>query len=261
MTVLAALFVLLGGIAIGATSIGGVVVVPVLTALAGIPAERAVAAASFGFAFAGLAAFLSRPARPASDLSGAVGAVNGPAETIQVFGWPAVAAAASGAALGAATLAWLPTRAVALGVALLAMGSGAHALLARPAPEAAPRGGVNGPVAWVTLVALAFGVGTLSAWSGTGGPVVLLPLLALLRWPTVQAVEAAQRVQLPVAAAATTVNLWAGRLDLALGAIVGLLLLAGWLAGRALSRKLPVARLRQAVALALIATGVAYLQK
>lgn len=238
MTALAALLVLLGGVAIGATSIGGVVVVPALSGLGGVATERAVAAASFGFAFAGLAAFLVR--RPP---------VEGQAPA---FGWSAVVGTGAGAALGAATLAWLPTRAVALVVALLAIGSGLHALL-----------GVGGarqrhlPAAGLLLLGLL--VGALSAWSGTGGPVVLLPLLALLGWPATQAVEAAQRVQLPVAAAATLVNAMSGRLDPLLGAAIGALLLVGWALGRQIARRLPVQRLRQAVALALIATGLVFL--
>ncbi|MFO1266806.1 MAG: TSUP family transporter [Rubrivivax sp.] len=101
-------------------------------------------------------------------------------------------------------------------------------------------------------------VGALSAWSGTGGPVVLLPLLALLGWPPLQAVDAAQRVQLPVAAAATAVNLAARRLDLLLGAAIGVVVVAGWAAGRFIAARLPVRRLRQAVAVALVATGVAW---
>lgn len=240
MTALAALIVLLGGVAIGATSIGGVVVVPALTSLGNVAADRAVAAASFGFAFAGVAAFLTRrrPA-PAGDAPPA-------------FGWAAVAGAGVGAAAGAATLAWLPARAVALVVALLAIGSGLHALLGRSGlrQRALPA---------VRLPLLGLVVGALSAWSGTGGPVVLLPLLALLGWPPLQAVDAAQRVQLPVAAAATLVNLAAGRLDATLGATIGALVLGGWLLGRFAAGRLPVQRLRQAVAVALVATGLAYL--
>ena len=56
MLTLAALGVLLAGLAIGATSIGGVFVVPVLGALAQVEPQRAVAATSLGFAFTGAAA-------------------------------------------------------------------------------------------------------------------------------------------------------------------------------------------------------------
>ena len=61
MLMLAALGVLLAGLAIGATSIGGVLVVPVLGTLAQVDPGRAVAAASLGFAFTGAAAWWMAP--------------------------------------------------------------------------------------------------------------------------------------------------------------------------------------------------------
>ncbi|MEN9631446.1 MAG: hypothetical protein RJA10_4674, partial [Pseudomonadota bacterium] len=241
MTLLAALLVLLGGVAMGATSIGGVVVVPALSGLGGVATERAVAAASFGFGFAGVAAYLTRRAAPASAAAALPGAM-APAAAAS-FGWAAALGAGVGAGLGAATLAWLPAHVVALGVALIAIGSGLHALAGAGGASVMRRPGPTG------LALLGLGVGALSAWSGTGGPVVLLPLLALLGWPTQQAVEAAQRVQLPVAVAATVVNLAAGRLDAWLGAAIGALVLAGWACGRQLARRMSVLRLRRAVAL------------
>jgi uncharacterized protein len=106
---------------------------------------------------------------------------------------------------------------------------------------------------------LGLGVGCASAWSGTGGPVVLLPLLAWLGWSAVDAVDAAQRIQLPVALAASIVNYGAGRLDLALGLGLGVLVLCGWFIGRWLGRRLPVRSLQPLVALALIGVGLSYL--
>lgn len=240
--VLTALAVLLAGMAIGATSVGGVILVPALVGIAHLPADRAIAAASFAFSFTGLIAFLARPT------------TRGSVEDPETFDLYAVAAAAAGAAAGAGTLDFLPTRALSIVVALLAIGSGLHALVGqgRKSPlDELPRRPLD-------LRILAFGVGALSAWSGTGGPVVLLPLLTMLRWPTLAAVEAAQRVQLPVAAAATVVNASASRLDYASGAVLGALLIIGWLVGRALSRRVPVVRLRQVVGLTLIGSGLAH---
>lgn len=234
MLMLAALGVLLAGLAIGATSIGGVLVVPVLGTLAQVDPGRAVAAASLGFAFTGAAAWWLGP-RPAGGGS------------LALDGF-----ALAGAALGALTLAWLPAGGVRLTVGLIALGSGLYALFGRARQRATP-------LPSVALVVLGLVVGCLSAWSGTGGPVVLLPLLALLGVPASVGVDAAQRVQLPVALAATAVNFAAGRLDILLGLGIGVLVLAGWAAGRWLARRLPVPRLRQVVALALIATGLAYL--
>jgi uncharacterized protein len=234
MLVIAALGVLMAGLAVGATSIGGVLVVPVLSTLAQVDPERAVAAASLGFAFTGAAAWWFTP-RHAADGSWALGV-----------------SALVGSALGAFTLAWLPAGGVRLTVGLIALGSGLYALFGRE------RSRVH-PLSSMALVLLGGIVGCLSAWSGTGGPVVLLPMLALLGVPSVMGIDAAQRVQLPVALAATAVNFGAGRLDIGLGLGIGVLVLAGWFAGRRLAQRLPVPRLRQGVALALIATGLVYL--
>lgn len=231
---LAALGVLLAGLAIGATSIGGVLVVPVLASFAGIDPGRAVAAASLGFVFTGAAAWWTGPRREAG-------------------GSPALGLCAlAGAAAGALSLAWLPADGVRTAVGLIALGSGLHALFGRARQRATA-------LAPPQLAVVGLAVGCLSAWSGTGGPVVLLPMLALLGVPAVVALGAAQRVQLPVALAATAVNAVAGRLDILLGLAIGVLVLAGWAAGRRLAARLPAHRLRQAVAVALIVTGLAYL--
>ncbi|MEO6746282.1 MAG: TSUP family transporter [Caldimonas sp.] len=229
----AALLILLCGVAIGATSIGGVLVVPVLTALADVPARQAVAAASFAFAFTGVAAFAGRQPQAGGSLALDVSALGG-------------------AALGALTLAWIPAEGVRWTVGLLAVASGLWALFGRPRDGAAA-------LRASALVVLGAAVGCVSAWSGTGGPVVLLPLAALLGWHGGSAVHAAQRIQLPVALAASAVNFAAGRLDLGLGCAVGVVVLIGWGAGRWAARRMPVRRLQQAVAVALVAAGLSYL--
>ena len=231
---LAALGVLLAGLAIGATSVGGVLVVPVLGTFAAVDPGRAVAAASLGFLFTGAAAWWTGPRPEAGNTS------------------VLALCALLGAAGGALTLAWLPAGGVRLAVGLIALGSGVYALLGRERLRATA-------LSTPALAVVGLTVGCLSAWSGTGGPVVLLPLLALLGVPAMVGLGAAQRVQLPVALAATAVNAAAGRLDILLGLGIGVLVLAGWAAGRRLAARLPARRLRQAVAVALIATGLAYL--
>ena len=102
------------------------------------------------------------------------------------------------------------------------------------------------------------GVGCASAWSGTGGPVLLLPVLIFARMPLMPAVAMAQVIQLPIAAAATAVNFAAGRLDLGLGLVLAMLVLVGWWVGRRIAQSMSVRALQRAVALGLIAVGLAY---
>lgn len=207
---------------------------PVLTQVAGVPLDRAVAASLFGFLVAGVyAAFVHlRRARLEPQ----------PVAVLCV-------AAAAGATAGAATLDWLPASAVRLFIALLCLASGLHALLLKPAP----RKGIPSTASLGTLGVL---VGYASAISGTGGPVTLIPVLLALRAPASSAIALGLAAQLPIALSATTVYAIEGRIDLRLGVTLGALLVAGTYAGARLSGRLSGRGLTAAVALTLVAVGL-----
>ena len=121
LTVVAASLVVFAGFAVGVTSIGGIFVVPTLTAIGGVPLREAIAASNFSFAFGGAAALILKGRRRvAVNVAGSAAA---PAS----FYW----AALIGAAFGALTLQWLPLALVRVVVAFLAVLSGVLAL--RPA--------------------------------------------------------------------------------------------------------------------------------
>ncbi len=225
---------LVAGLLAGLTGIGGVLLVPVLTGAAGLPLERAVAACMPAFFFTSLyAAFIHlRRARLA------------PAPVAAVC-----ASAAAGAALGAATLDLLPETGVRLFVAALALASGLHALLARPVPGAQAPG--PAPLALLGLV-----VGYGSAISGTGGPVMLIPILLFLRTPVPVAVALGVTAGLPVTAAATAVYAAQGRIDYALALTLTAFLLAGVYGGAKLLHRLSGRALVAAVAWTLIGVGL-----
>lgn len=241
MNLTAALLVILAGLAVGATSIGGILVVPVLTALADVPVHTAIAAANFSFLFTGAAAIALQRAAPRGTLP-PLGAL--------------YAGALAGAALGALTLQWLPPALIRMVVAALAILSGGLALT-QPGLAGTPAGGhrwMRAPAMFV----LGAAVGCASAWSGTGGPLTLLPVLIFARVPTALAIAMAQGVQMPIAGAASAVNLLSGQLDLRVGLLLAGMLMTGWAAGFALARRVPTAALRRALALMLIAVGLAY---
>jgi len=238
LSAIAASVVVFAGFAVGVTSIGGILVVPTLTSIGGVPLREAIAASNFSFAFGGAAALILH--RRHSMVAGAAGPAAAPAS----FYW----AALTGATLGALTLQWLPLSLVRVVVAFLAVLSGSLAL--RPARVDGAGPAMRDAMPAAPLIG--FAVGCVSAWSGTGGPISLLPILMFARVPMLLAVSAGQGVQLPIAGASGVVNL----LNLALGITLGVLQLLGWFAGWRLARHLPAASLRSLLAYGLIMVGL-----
>lgn len=238
---------LFAGLGIGMTGIGGVLVVPGLSALQEMPLTRAVPASTLAFLFTGIAATLKLQwQRRAANATAAPQADRHALLALQV-------AALLGAALGALTLRWLPATGMHLALALLALFSGLQTLLARAVPEHSAR-----LPARATLAAIGLAVGLGSAWSGTGGPILLLPALMWLAMPTRSAIAMAQAVQLPIALAATAVNWWTGQLDWALGLALGALLVLGWAVGDRLAARIATLQLRRLLGGLLIVLGLWY---
>jgi uncharacterized membrane protein YfcA len=97
--------------------------------------------------------------------------------------------------------------------------------------------------------------GFFSVLSGTGGPLVLLPLLTWLSVPLVTAIGLSQAIQLPIAIFATVGN-EANNLvnwDLVLFLAIGLAI--GSFVGAKLSKSLPVEHIKALVAFLLFGSG------
>ena len=237
MTLAVALTTLVAGVLMGLTGIGGVLVVPALTEFGAVPVDRAVAASMMGFIAAGIlaAAFHVRRAGLGRRRLAAL-----------------CAAAAVGAAAGSASLDFLPASAVRLFIACLALASGLDALLrSRATPEGGvPRSGV------LALLGLAAGYG--SAVSGTGGPVILIPVLVALRTPFPAAIGLGIAAGIPIILTATAVNAAASRIDFALAGWLAVVFLAGTIAGNAAYARLSGRAATTIVAWSLVAVGIWY---
>ena len=227
----------IAGVLIGMTGVGGVLLVPALTEWAQVPLERAIAASMLAFLCAGTFATVLHLRRAPVPVSTAA---------------PLAASAGLGAVTGSLTVVFIAPELVRGFIAALALMSGVHAWVSAHAPGAdrlpSPR----------TLAALGVLVGVGSALSGTGGPVLLLPILLALRTPAHRAVALALVVQVPISLSATVIHAVAGRIDYPLAALLSALLLAGILAGAAVSRRLSGHGLKRVVAVMLIAVGVWY---
>lgn len=236
MTVASLAAVIFAGILIGATGIGGVLVVPALIGLGDLAAPQAVTASSLAFGFPGaMALWLLRHER--AHLQGALAVALG---------------AVPGAALGAVLVHSMDNRLMLVLVTVTIFFAGFRGLMAKkPAKETL----TSQPIATTHLVGLGVIVGVGSTLTGTGGPVLLIPLLMLIHQPLLMAIAIGQAIQLPIALAALVTHSLSSSLDWTLITTLGLVLLVACLAGQQAARKIPIDLLRSALAVVLLLTG------
>ena len=156
-----------------------------------------------------------------------------------------------GALAGALSLSYVPGLVVECLIAGLTLFSGLQALFGKAQADRAASSLNLG-----VLVAVGLVVGFGSALSGTGGPLILLPILMWLRVPMLTALGAAHLAQVTVATFATVGNLAFGELDVQIALAMGILLAAGVALGAMVAHRVPAEKLRNAVAIALVVTGV-----
>jgi uncharacterized membrane protein YfcA len=101
------------------------------------------------------------------------------------------------------------------------------------------------------MLAIGVAVGFGSALTGTGGPVLLIPIMLLAGGGVVMTIATSQPIQLPIALAATVAFLAYGELDWDLGLVLGLAQVAGVVVGARLGHRLPAEALRNLVGMAL----------
>lgn len=229
----------IAGLAIGCVGIGGVIIVPALIYVAGLSAQTAIAAALGAFIVSGIVGVYAYSR---------AGSIRWRDAAVTWIG--ALPGAFAGAALAQALRpVWLE-----LAIGLLTASAGLHALNRRHA-GAGPEQALSAP----SLTGLGAGTGLLSALTGTGGPLVLVPILVWLDAPLLAAVGLGQAIQLPVAVAATAANWLGGTLDVRVSVALACGLAVGtWLGAKA-AHALPAAALRTTVAAFLVAIGAAVL--
>lgn len=235
MTITVVASALLTGTLIGAVGVGGVLLAPLLVFLTDLELHEAMAVASFSFFFTGLAGALSYASHKSIDwhLTGFLSLGIIPA-----------------AIIGAYVNTRLNSCILGFFLALLTLFAGLNTLQKR-----------NATPLWKekpssrTSLLLGSGVGFGSALTGTGGPVLLMPALMLLRLPVLSAIGASQVVQLPLALAATLGFWLLGTLDVRIGLILGVVQGVGAVVGAKFAHALPRHTLQFVVALVLLATA------
>ena len=227
---------LLTGTLIGTVGVGGILLTPLLIFFAGTELHIAQATSSFSFLFTGI-----------------VGAIIYARQ--RSISWNHVLWISAGiipaTILGAKVNTILSGKSLTLILAVLIVFSGYNTLSKRRSDPETPKT-LNKAV----LVVIGVGVGFGSSLTGTGGPVLLVPLLLLLRFMPLAAVGISQAIQLPIAVFATIGFMLYGQIDFSLGITLGLVQSVGVIFGGKIAHTLPHEKLRLVVAVTLIGVGV-----
>lgn len=227
----------IAGLMIGCVGIGGVIIVPILSLAFGVPVGTAAAAAMVGYIGTGLTGTLafSRNGSIDNKLAGLL---------------------CLGAIPGALTGAWIVRTAnpfvVQMAIAALAGVAGIHNLLKIRVEFPSSPQIAFGVVSSVLVGCL---VGLISTVTGTGGPLILVPLLIWLGFPVLGAVGLGQAIQIPVAITATGGAMLFGSLNYAIAVALTVGLLVGCPAGAWISHHVEQRTLRTVAATVLLGTS------
>ena len=240
MSVMLIAICLIVGVLIGAVGIGGVLLVPALTLIAGIGVHEAVPVCTLSFLATGVIGVI-------------VYARHGSIQWPKVF-WLCLGAVPA-AFLGSISLLSIPGIAVMLLVALLMVVSGVDALIKAYRPSALQP--VVRELSPLQFIVIGFITGFGSAITGTGGPLILVPIIIFLGLPVLTAIGLSQAIQLPIAAFASVGNWMSGNLNFDLVLVVGGVLVMGAFAGALLVHRLPTEPMRKFIAFLLVFFGTA----
>ena len=227
---------LLTGTLIGTVGVGGILLTPLLIFFIGTELHIAQATSSFSFLFTGIVGGIIYARRKSIDWHHVL--------WISIGIIPATL-------LGARVNTILSGTALTLILATLIVFSGYNALSKR-SHDANTLQTLNK----AALILIGVGVGFGSSLTGTGGPVLLVPLLLLLGSLPLAAVGISQAIQLPIAIFATIGFMLYGQIDFYLGFTLGIVQSVGVIIGARIAHTLPQEKLLQVVAITLIGVGL-----
>jgi uncharacterized membrane protein YfcA len=228
---------ILSGVMIGCIGIGGVILVPALVFLGGVPIKIGISAAMLAYVLSGLVASFVFARNKSIHWGMAL--------------WLCVGAAPT-AFLGAWAVSVVVPSVLEVGLGLLTFLSGVNALRTRQITNGSGEWNVSN----ITLLGVGALTGFLSSVSGTGGPMVLVPILIAMQLSVLTAVGLSQAIQLPVAIAATIGNVRYGEVDFLLAAILAASLTVGSWYGARLAHSLARETLRRIVSVVLVLIGL-----
>ena len=238
MTSIAIILICLAvGFLIGAVGIGGVLLVPALAFIAGVDVHEAIPACMLAFL-------------PTGVIAVAIYARHGSVQWERVS-WLCLGAIPAAFA-GAISLAYIPAAAVMLLIAGLMVLAGLDALIKSLRTEAGTK---TARLAPLTMVFIGGVTGFGSAITGTGGPLILVPLAIYLGLPALTAIGLSQAIQVPIAAFASTANWTLGVINFELAGFIATGVVVGTVVGAFLIHRVATTHLRKIIAVLLIVVG------
>lgn len=231
--------VLLGlpiGFLIGLVGVGGILVVPLLSGTMGLDERDAIGTSLASFVCLGVVGAYSRmrAARPS------------PQE------WLLYLAMIPAAAAGALALGVIPNIVLSMVVAAGTFATGVWAVLVKELPSDRPfRPGLTRSAVYGAFT------GSASALTGTGGPLVLMPLLLWLGVAAGEALALSKAAQLPIALTATITRAQSSAINYGVAGGLTVTLVAGMILGTRVSAHVSANHLRRTIGYALASVGVA----
>lgn len=227
------------GALIGAVGIGGILLIPALSAFAGLPIHAAMATALFTFAFTGIAGTVMFQRRGSID-------------------WTLTRPVLTGAIFFAFAGAWVNSLtgpgALALILAAIIIFAGIYTLATwhgMPEPAFHRRRHAQ----QMLLLALGAVAGFGSGLTGVGGPALSVPLMVLFGFPALTSIGTSQVIQIVAAVSGTLGNLKYGTIDFGIAATVTLIEIAGVLLGARIVHAVNADLLRKFVAVLCVVVG------
>ena len=227
------------GTLIGAVGVGGILLIPALSAFAGMPIHAAMATALFTFAFTGIAGTIMFQRRGSID-------------------WRITRPVLLGGALFSFAGAWVNSL---TGPGMLAIILAGVIIFAGVYTLAAWHG-MDHPALhgrWKAQRLLLFALGAVAGFgsglTGVGGPALSVPLMVLCGFPALTAIGTSQVIQIVAAASGTLGNLKYGTIDFGIASTVTLLEIGGVLLGARIVHAVNAALLRKFVAVLCIVVG------
>ena len=226
---------LLIGALIGGVGIGGVLLLPAMKYLGGFELHQLIPACMLAYLVTGLIG---------ASVYARQGSINWRLAFLVCIG------ALPGAYLGAFLLPHISPVILETAIALLIFIAGLDALMKK---RATTESGHQVSDPGFLLIGFATGIG--SALSGTGGPLLLIPVLLWRKVTVLTAIGLAQAIMIPISTSATLGNFLHGQVDFTLGIFLGLLLGAGSFVGAKVAHTLPISLLKNIVAVILVLVG------